>query len=190
MRHQPPDAAGPFNEALMELGALVCTPTSPRCDACPVAHACEARARGEVHRFPVKMRASPPRPMRVALAFARRGDLLLVERREEGLLAGTWGLPWVELADGEPVEKLGRHVAALTDGAAVVAPTPSARGEHVFTHRRWAMEAYEVRVEGAGGEWRRPDTLALGSAHRRILTALDAAAPQRRATRRSGPSRA
>ena len=166
MRHQPPDAAGAFNEALMELGATVCTPRAPRCEACPVASSCRARCVPE--RYPEKAKRPAVPEVQVALALARRGDLLLLEKRQSGLLAGTWGLPWVE---GGPAD-LARHVEGLVGAPVEVGPRV-AQGRHVFTHRRWAMQAYDVRTTGAGGEWRRPEDVALGTAHRRILISLD-----------------
>lgn len=171
LRHQPPDQAGPFNEALMELGATTCTPTAPRCDtACPLARACEARRHGTQHALPVK-KAKPPAPeVRVALALARRDDLLLLEKRETGLLAGTWGLPWTEVPDGaDPRDLLRTHVERIVGTNATVAPTPHRHGQHAFTHRRWNMEAYVVNTAGTQGEWRRPDDVALATAHRKML---------------------
>ena len=169
MRHQPRDRAGPFNEALMELGATVCAPASPRCGACPLRAGCRAHALGRMTDFPVKAAKRAPREQRVLLAVARRGDALLLEKREEGLLAGTWGLPWVEADDPAA---LAARVEALVGAPARVAPAPAARGRHVFTHRVWRMEAYEVETEGTGGEWRAPGEVALGTAHRRLLDAL------------------
>ena len=168
--HQPPARAGAFNEALMELGARVCTPTSPRCDACPLGRACVARARGTVAQYPVKRAKPQPRPVRVAMALARRGDTLLLEKREQGLLAGTWGLPYVEVAEGDDArEKLAAHVARLVGAPTRVAAAPSRRARHVFTHRHWTMEAYDVVTSGVEGEWRRPDAVALATAHRKLL---------------------
>ncbi|HEX2022201.1 MAG TPA: NUDIX domain-containing protein, partial [Candidatus Thermoplasmatota archaeon] len=170
LRHQPRGAAGAFNEALMELGATVCAPSSPRCGACPLRAGCRAHALGRMQDFPVKARKKAPRRVRVALALARRGETILLERREDGLLAGTWGLPWIEVGDGEDAAAaLARRVAAIVGAPAAVADAPVARGTHVFTHRRWEMEAYEVRTDGAGGAWRRPDEVALGTAHRKML---------------------
>ncbi|MEA3199744.1 MAG: A/G-specific adenine glycosylase [Thermoplasmata archaeon] len=165
---QPRDAPGAFNEALMELGATVCTPKAPRCEACPLAEACLGRA--QATRYPVKAPAAAPREMRVALALSKRGGAMLLEKRDAGLLAGTWGLPWVEVPRGADARELLReHVERLTDGRARVAERPERRGEHVFTHRRWKMEAYAVETDGEAGEWRRPDDVALGTAHRKLL---------------------
>ncbi len=173
--HQPAEAPGAFNEALMELGATICKPRQADCGACPLAAICAAHLAGDgaVERYPVKARPTPARPMRVALALARRaGGRVLLEKRDAGLLAGTWGLPWVEIEEGEDAtDKLSAHVAALTGGRTRVASEPTARGTHVFTHRRWAMEAYLVDIEGDGGEWHVPARMALGTAHRRMLDA-------------------
>lgn len=166
LAHQPRGEAGAFNEALMELGATVCTPRSPRCDACPIAGACAGR--GRAGGLPVKAAKAQARRVRVSLAIVRRGGKLLLEKRESGLLAGTWGLPWVE---GGPRE-LAAHVARLAGAPASVRPGVRARGSHAFTHRVWEMRAYEVATAGRGGAWRAPGEVALGSAHRRILGAL------------------
>jgi adenine-specific DNA glycosylase len=103
--------------------------------------------------------------VRVALALVRQGDELLLEKRDAGLLAGTWGLPWVEGGAAE----LRARVEALSGGAASVGRVV-ARGRHVFTHRVWDMRAHEVVVSGGSrGDWRRPDDVALGTAHRTLL---------------------
>lgn len=172
--NQPRDAPGAFNEALMELGATVCAPTSPRCEACPLAAACEGRARGLAARLPVKAAKAPAREVVVRLALARRGERLLLERREEGLLAGTWGLPWVEGTR----EDLAARVEALAGAPVALSAAPVATGRHVFTHRVWRMEAYAAQTTGRRGEWRAPEEVALGTAHRRLLGLTGARPPR------------
>lgn len=166
--HQPRRAPGAFNEALMELGATVCTPRAPACATCPLARECAANRMGLQDALPVKAKKSAAREMRVALAVARRGDAMLLEKRESGLLAGTWGLPWVE---GGP-DALAAHVARLVGAPVRVSREPAARGEHVFTHRRWSMDAYVVETSGEEGDWLEPERVALGTAHRKILRLL------------------
>lgn len=96
-----PERPGDFNEALMELGATVCRPRSPRCNVCPVAAHCRARAAGTAQERPAPRRA--PRIRRaefaVAVAVDEQGRTLLVRRPEVGLLAGMWEFPAVELHD-------------------------------------------------------------------------------------------
>jgi A/G-specific adenine glycosylase len=161
MRHQPAARAGAFNEALMELGATVCTPRAPSCGACPIAASCATKS----DRVPLAAKKARVPTVRVSLALARRGTKLLLEKRDTGLLAGTWGLPWVE---GGP-RALASHVRALVGAPVRVRAAPARRGSHTFTHRKWAMELYVVETKGRAGSWRAPGEMALGSAHRKLL---------------------
>src|SRR5260221_8672287 len=89
----PRGRAGAFNEALMELGATVCTPRSPRCGECPLSAECEGKGAPEKYPAP---RKRPGRPLLVwqALALRRRDGAVLLARRPEGaLFAGLWDLP-------------------------------------------------------------------------------------------------
>jgi len=173
--NQPREAPGAFNEALMELGATVCVPRAPRCEACPLAEGCEARRRGLAGNIPRKVPKTPPKEVHVALAIARRGSKLLLQKPESGLLAGTWGLPVVEVRRGEdPREALAAEVARLTGGAAVLSKSEPALARHQFTHRTWLMQAYEVESCGPGGAWRDPSEVAIPTAHQRALRAREA----------------
>ncbi len=107
--HLPKGRAGAFNEALMELGALVCTPRAPRCDACPVSGSCEAFRAGRVAEFPpVKPKKKPPHIQRYALVKMEDGRLWLRQRGENEMLGGLWGFPLSE----EPVE--GKRLGSVT----------------------------------------------------------------------------
>ena len=90
-----PRRPGDFNQAMMELGATVCTPVNPACAACPVAAFCAARAAGTAHTLPVKLKKQAARDVPLDLALVRRdGRVLLVERgASEKRLAGFWELP-------------------------------------------------------------------------------------------------
>jgi A/G-specific adenine glycosylase len=166
LSNQPRDLAGPFNEAIMELGATVCTPSKHQCDACPVRSACSSRGREDLPR---KLAKPEPREVEVALAVCWRGGRLLLEKRETGLLAGTWGLPWVEGG----CDALAAHVEHLVGTDVQVVPDMLTSTSHAFTHRRWRMRAYRVTTRGRGGEWRDPCEVALGSAHRKVLAKLE-----------------
>ncbi|HET9767503.1 MAG TPA: A/G-specific adenine glycosylase [Thermoanaerobaculia bacterium] len=130
------DAAGDSNQALMELGATVCTPVVPRCGECPLSPGCAARANGIPEAFP--QRAGKPRPRLVPLVVAviERGDRVLLFRRDddEVLLAGTWELPWVQDGNGDggdAASALGaRYGGRFTLGAEV------GRVRHAITTRR------------------------------------------------------
>lgn len=98
----PEGAAGDFNQALMELGATICTPKAAHCLPCPVMEHCAARLAGRVEELPVKAKAKPPRPERRAVALiegtgANAGRILVRQRPADGLLARLWELPHVQL---------------------------------------------------------------------------------------------
>ena len=88
---------GDFNQAMMELGALVCTPKSPDCGACPLRKRCQARAAGEPEAYPVRAakKAVPVRRRQAVVVTDGEGRVLLVQNAEGGLLKGLWDLPAV-----------------------------------------------------------------------------------------------
>ncbi len=91
---------GDFNQAMMELGALVCTPRNPNCATCPLADACAARAAGTQADYPRRCarKALPVRRATAVIVTDDAGRVLLVQNREGGLLKGLWELPTVEEA--------------------------------------------------------------------------------------------
>ena len=91
---------GDFNQAMMELGALVCTPKSPDCAKCPLASACASRRDGTQDDYPVKAKKKelPVRKVTAVIVRDAKGRVLLVQNREGGLLKGLWELPTVEVA--------------------------------------------------------------------------------------------
>lgn len=176
------DAPGDLNQALMELGALVCVPRAPRCDACPLARACDARAAGDAGALPRRAPKRAPEPVHaVAALVRRRGRALAVRRPARGLLGGLWELPGGEVASvraGGP----GALAALLRErlGLAVAAIEPAGRLDYAFTHRRLSLRLF--RCEAAPGRVRRSgwdahrwlsdaelDALPLGTVGRRAL---------------------
>lgn len=111
---QPALQSGDFNQALMELGAMVCTPTKPDCEGCPLAEVCEGYLQGEVLRYPVK-KPKPQRQVVTRLTFVlRKGNQVYFQKRpSNGLLADLWEFPGVELSQG--------HVHSLEDSLPVIA---------------------------------------------------------------------
>lgn len=123
---------GIWNQALMELGALVCRPRSPLCEECPLEAACMARRSGLVDALPVRAPRKRPRVVAVAAAcIVEAGCALIVRRPAHGLLASMWGIPMVEGTKQLLSESLEVHVGKkLRDW------------QHVFTHRRWHAKLY------------------------------------------------
>jgi A/G-specific adenine glycosylase len=145
----PADAAADFNQALMELGATVCTPRAPRCPDCPLASRCAARRSGRPEAFP---RARPKRAVPTVRAatvlLEREGRVLLVRRPPAGLWGGLWEPPTGELAAGEhPLDGARRVVERFThlrpDGLECIH-----RFDHVLTHRRIRFVAFRARARG------------------------------------------
>ena len=89
---------GDFNQAMMELGALVCTPKSPDCARCPLAKVCAARQDGTQEEYPVKAkkRELPVRKVTAVIVRDQQDNVLLVQNKEGGLLKGLWELPTIE----------------------------------------------------------------------------------------------
>lgn len=136
---------GDLNQAVMELGATVCTPRAPRCEACPVARWCQARARGRPTAFPARMKPAPVRIVPVAVAWIeRRGRVLLQRRPYEGLLRGAWDLPAAVVASGEtPARALARalstrHGLRLETGRVLL------RTKHAILATRLVIDVVEV----------------------------------------------
>jgi len=172
---------GALNQALMELGATVCTPRAPRCDVCPWARSCAARAQGRAAELPVRSRATPVRRVEAVAGFLERHDrVLAVQRPQRGLLGGLWELPGGELCLGEsPVRGLAR---TLRDGLGLDlrGAEPLGTIEHAFTHRLLRVHVYRAqagagRVRRAGWDahrWVSPAALAelpLGGPTRKAL---------------------
>ncbi len=96
-----------FNEAMMELGALVCQPIKPGCTTCPININCDAFQQGAVHKFPVKSKKSKiPTRESVAFILHSRGEYLLAKRRSESMLGGLWEFPTRHVPDGSTVKSI------------------------------------------------------------------------------------
>ena len=160
----PGASPGDLNQALMELGATVCTPRAPRCGSCPVARGCAARAEGRPERYPA---ASPRKPVRVvAVAVAvlvHRGRVLLERRRPRGPLRGEWDLPARRVSSrGDAVDAL-RRALAREHGLEVGALRPAGSARHSILDRRLVLSVYtgavSLRAGSAELRWVAPDAL-------------------------------
>jgi len=186
---------GALNQALMELGATVCTPRSPRCSACPLQRGCDARRTGDAESLPVKSRPRPPIPIQAVAAWvARRGRVLAVRRTESGLMAGLWELPGGDLAEGCDPENGLRTSLAERLGLALTRAERVGEIEHVFSHRRLRLHVFRcsarsgrlVRDGYADQRWLEPEQLALlphGGPTRKALALLGLPAASSRSAR-------
>ncbi len=146
-----PHRPGDYGQALMDLGATLCTPTSPRCTDCPWNFACQAYAKGSPETYPIKIRKQ--RPIRYGAAFALLNDgaVLLRQRPDEGLLGGMLGLPGTPWQDDRPDNIL--EYAPLDIGWHQ-SPTEV---RHIFTHFELRLDVYTAkspnrRIDGVWAE--------------------------------------
>jgi A/G-specific adenine glycosylase len=140
----PTRRAGDHAQALMDLGATICTPKRPSCPMCPVAGWCAARAQGIAALLPMRT-AKPERPLRTALAFValrEDGCVLLRRRPEAGLLGGMLEVPSTDWAEALPAVKDAlRTVPVAADWRAVPGIVT-----HTFTHFRLEATVYRAVV--------------------------------------------
>ena len=160
---------GELNQALMELGATVCTPRAPRCPVCPLARHCAARRAGDPEALPVKPARPRPRPVEaVAALVLRRGRALAVRRPPRGLLGGLWELPGGDLGAGEAPAAGLRRALHQRVGLRTRRARPLGAVEHTFTHRRLRLHVFRcdtptgrVRLDGFDAHrWLAPAALA------------------------------
>ncbi|MCI0520046.1 MAG: A/G-specific adenine glycosylase [Chloroflexi bacterium] len=183
----PPGRAGDYNQALMELGALVCTPRAPQCAACPLAAGCRARALGVQEQRPAKTpRPAPPHYTVTAAVICRQGEVLIAQRPPSGLLGGLWEFPGGKLHLGEGLAQgLQREIKEELD---VDIHVGQALGvyRHAFTHFRITLHAFECRLvhgeprnlEHTALRWASPAELTgfpMGKVDRQIASRLAAA---------------
>jgi len=167
---------GRLNEALMELGALVCTPREPRCGVCPLRRLCFARREDRVGEFPMlKAAAKTSRRRFAAFIVKKNGRFLARQRPAAGVNARLWEFPNVEIAPEEENPAAAAAPFVLTGTKAVW------RVRHTITRHRILLEAYRAELPAHAGHgavpgvWRtraQLERLAFTAAHRKILAAL------------------
>jgi A/G-specific adenine glycosylase len=137
---------GALNQALMELGARVCTPLQARCTDCPLSEVCCARREGRVAELPVAARKKPPKPVRLVALLARDAAARLWLTRGEGaLFGGLWGFP---LAEGNE-RKQARELAARSGLLGELSDTSLGRVKHLLTHRALDVEVFGMTLANA-----------------------------------------
>jgi A/G-specific adenine glycosylase len=136
---------GALNQALMELGATVCTPDNPRCAACPWRDACRARSEGRIDALPVPQKAKAPRAVRLCALHARTRDgRIWLLRSDGGLFHGLWGLP---LGEGKGSADAQALCTSLGFGRASIDAMGSVK--HVLTHRVLTVDVFRLSAERA-----------------------------------------
>ncbi len=174
-----------FNQALMDLGATVCTPRQPRCGACPWRGSCAAYAAGDPARYPVKDAAKPLPFQVIGVGVVLDGDgrVLIDQRLNEGLLGGLWEFPGGKQEPGEAIEAT--IARELAEELAIEASVGEEliRLDHAYSHRRLRFVVHLCRwisgepqpLASQQVRWVRPEELGaypFPAANARIIAAL------------------
>jgi len=142
-------APGDWTQALMELGAMVCTPRAPDCARCPLTARCGAHADGQAERYPApKTKKTVPSVEQITVLLERDGKWVLVRREPTGLWGGLWEPPTGTRARGESIEEAALRVARDCTGLELDELAPLPAFEHVLTHRRMQFQPFRARARG------------------------------------------
>lgn len=182
--HLPPGRAAEYNQALMDLGAQICTPRNPKCAVCPLAAECSAKVLGIQEQLPVKT-AAKETPLRefAAAVIHQRGQVLLVQRPANGLLGGMWEFPNTVLSS--PGRAKGGLRRSLRNEFDFNFPIDKRLGvyEHAYSHFRARLQVYDCPLNGKRPKanarrvqrWLKPSALSklpMGKLDRQIADAV------------------
>lgn len=137
-----PQRPGDWNEAVMDLGATVCTPRAPNCPVCPLTAHCRAFQSGQPEAYPAPKKRAAVREVQAVALLVGDAQQAYLERRAGPLLGGLWGLPLQEVGEG------GISVAldALLERLGARQPRPLGQVTHTMTHRRFTLHLYAAEA--------------------------------------------
>jgi A/G-specific adenine glycosylase len=188
----PASDVGAWNQALMELGALVCTPAAPKCGECPLAGRCVARREGRQEDWPARSARPAVTEVEESAVVVRRGDeVLLCRRPPQGRWANLWELPHGPRAAGEPAADAAARLARELAGLEVRVGPELMTLRHGVTRYRITLTCFEAEhVAGAfrsdfyaAAEWLTPERLGgypVSAPQRRLMRELARPDRQRR----------
>lgn len=180
----PAGRAGAFNEALMDLSALVCTPKSPACGVCPIRESCLAHLQGRQEQIPARSpRRQVPHYDVSAAVIWQDGKVLLAQRLEGGMLGGLWEFPGGTREAGESLEECLRREIQEELGMEIAVGAHLISVPHAYTHKCITLHAFHCRptagfpqkLEVRDWRWVRPEEIAqypLSVADQRVAQAL------------------
>jgi A/G-specific adenine glycosylase len=179
----PAKRVGDFNQATMELGALVCTVSKPRCEQCPLKKACVAFQKDLQETIPVRIARRKPVAVReVAVVVKRGGRILLVRRPDRGRWSNMWEFPHGEIQADEPVnEAAGRMLKELTGVSAIVGKEITTL-HHGVMHYKISMTCLEA--EYRSGKFKSPTYVEGRWLRRSQVGDFPVSSPQRKLARR------
>ncbi len=141
-----PENAGDFNQGLMELGALICTPQNPKCAQCPLREECTAKSLGLETQLPVKKKKPASQSLEAAAGILSRGSDYLLIRNQEGLLSGLWGFPLAEGTTKAAACDILMETVKKDFGYAIEDMHTAGTVKHVFSHKTWNITVYGIKI--------------------------------------------
>lgn len=143
-----PDRPGAFNQAMMELGATLCTPRSPTCSECPIQPGCQAYAEDTQENYPVmpENKPVPHHDIAVALIFNDAGELLIQRRPEDAMLGGLWEFPGGKQEDDEALAETCRRECREELGVEVEIDGAFYTLSHAYSHFKITLHAFRCRI--------------------------------------------
>ena len=143
-----PDDPGNANQALMELGATVCTPRNPACDACVLEPVCKAAEEGTPERYPVTPESTPipHKDIAVGLVFDEAGRLLIQRRPDDAMLGGLWEFPGGKCEEDESPDAACRRELQEELGITVETDGLFYTLKHAYSHFKITLHAYPCRI--------------------------------------------
>jgi A/G-specific adenine glycosylase len=140
--------AGEFNEAMMELGALVCVPVAPKCADCSLQSVCAAFAKGRPDKYPVmkKKKKVPHITVGAAATINRKGEVLIAQRLEGDMLGGLWEFPGGKLEPGETIEECVARELKEELGINVSVGKKLITVKHAYSHFTMTMHVYFTKI--------------------------------------------
>jgi A/G-specific adenine glycosylase len=141
----PAGQAGDFNQALMDLGAMVCTPTKPRCLICPLSHQCQARREGIQNELPIRATRSqrPHRDVTAGVIWDGNGHFLITQRPLDGMLGGLWEFPGGKRRPGEGLPACLHREICEELAIEIQVGDLLCTVEHSFTHFHMTLHAFD-----------------------------------------------
>ncbi|MFP3918027.1 A/G-specific adenine glycosylase [Lysinibacillus telephonicus] len=143
-----PQRPGDFNQGLMDLGAMICTPTSPKCLLCPVRDYCIAFQEGDADQLPIKTKKIKNKKIKydVYVGYDENGRYLLEKRPDEGLLANMWQFPMIEISKESVLKSSDEFQLNYNVDIMDFVNDNLLTFKHVFSHLTWEMNCYLVKI--------------------------------------------
>ncbi|MEW5959701.1 MAG: A/G-specific adenine glycosylase [Chloroflexota bacterium] len=144
-----PNAPGDWTQALIELGATVCTPQAPKCLLCPLNELCRARLQGIERELPLKpAKKALPHYDVTAAVIRHNGKILIAQRPLEGMLGGLWEFPGGKRQAGETLSECLRREIREELGLETEVEQPIISVKHSYTHFKITLHAFHCRLAG------------------------------------------